>query len=139
MKLTLSKSWELCVDGQWKWIVKQIRAGARDVWGLKRQWLRENGIDSSEVSNHCFFCEYTSNFKHDDCRLCPGCKIDKSFSCMDKKYNFEKKPLKFYAKLRALNKIRLEKKGQKNETNTKQILGIVFEAMGARNKAIKER
>jgi hypothetical protein len=48
--------------------------------------------------------------EHQDCFECPA-KISKGgFNCHSKDHHYRNHPRKFYAKLKELNKIRLEKK-----------------------------
>ncbi len=109
MKLTLNKAWELCVDGQWKWIARQVRACIKEgipyyIGNLKRQWCEKNGYS---VELNCFFCEYKLQHpseRKENCPTCPAKKIDKTFYCMNTKYDFADEPLKFYAEIRKLNR-----------------------------------
>lgn len=106
MRLTLNKSWELCLK-QWAWIAKQIRAGDdRYINTIKEAWLKEKGFKN--IYADCFFCEYTYPSKS-GCNVCPGRKIDKTFDCENIEYDYENKPLKFYAKLKELNRKRMKK------------------------------
>ena len=108
MKLTLDKSWELCLK-QWRWIAKQIKAGdERNTVALKIAWCEKNGV--GYIKAYCFFCEYIINQSPSGCSSCPARKIDKNFRCSQNKYSYYDKPLKFYAKLLELNKKRRKKR-----------------------------
>lgn len=120
-RLTLDKTWDNCLR-MWKWIAEQVkRIKNWDAYSyafqknvietLKRSWCKENGYN--ELEYDCFFCEfansvYVRSFNCDD--NCPARKINKWFWCDNNSYHFTKEPLKFYAKLLALNKIRLSRK-----------------------------
>ena len=107
-KLTLNQAWRLCLK-QWKWIVKQIKAGdTHCVAILKRQWTTANGYDKDEIESECFFCEYC-RFRNRGCGHCPGKLVNKRFNCANTTYEYDVKPLKFYAKLLELDKKRKAK------------------------------
>lgn len=108
MKLTLDKSWELCLK-QWRWIAKRIRADNEyGAVALKYVWLRKNGIIKQPHAG-CFFCEYGKQHKKGSsayCDYCPAKKIDKEFYCEHPEYHYSYLSLKFYAKLLKLNRKR---------------------------------
>ena len=107
-KLTLNKAWELCMS-QWRWIVKMIRAGDdRYVGELKIAWLEKHKYENDEIDGNCFFCHYNRQGGVDDegCVSCPGVIVDKAFSCDDDDYDYLYEPIKFYNKLRSLNRKR---------------------------------
>jgi len=106
MKLTLNKAWELCLK-QWRKMIKQKKAGSRRrITTLKRIWCKENGF--ANIAAHCFFCEYDEQYDA-DCSKCPPTRVDKHFHCQNPEYHWRYNPLKFYAKIRKLNRIRLKK------------------------------
>jgi len=124
MKITLDESWELCLK-QWKWIAKQIVKMKRtgdlySVKQLKREWCDKNNFKLPSRCSNCFFCLYSithptkSNPDKSIVCNCPAQKVDKHFDCQTWEYNYTQKPLKFYAKVRKLNNVRLKKKGAKN-------------------------
>ena len=93
----------------WRWIAAQKKRHPRAYAGnLKIQWLKKHKEFETIISD-CFFCEYVEK-RVGDCDLCPGCKIDKTFDCYNKDYNFESKPIAFYKKILQLNRIRKAKK-----------------------------
>ncbi len=117
-RLNLDETWVLCL-AMWKWIAQQVRAAIKagkawDVNNLKAKWCRKHGY--SHIDWLCFFCEYILHNNRSSCKTsrisphCPGRKVDKKFNCQNKEYQFENKPIAFYKKLLALNKIRLAKK-----------------------------
>ncbi len=109
-RLTLKLARELCLK-QWRWIVKQIRAGdPRSVNDLKSAWVNDNIIGKNVPEGNCFYCEYTSQGNRDGlgCAVCPGRKIDPNFDCMGDDYYYSREPEKFYKEL--LRHKRLEKK-----------------------------
>ena len=109
MKLTLNKSWKLCLE-QWGSIFRRKKNGSKsDVGVLKDEWCRKNGY---KIQNSCFFCGYDEQ-RRDTCEFCPGRKVDKTFHCKNKEYDFYNKPFDFFAELKRLNKIRLGKKVKK--------------------------
>jgi hypothetical protein len=108
MRLTINKSWDGCMT-QWDWMIRRLKKDdTLDVENLKNEWCEKNGY---EVGANSFFCEYaaTHGVKSDECN-CPAKKIDKYFNCLDKEYNYEHHPFKFYKKLQQLNRIRLKGK-----------------------------
>lgn len=115
-KLSLNETWDLCLK-MWKWIAKEKRADNKlSVDSLKTEWLQNHGFEKDSVYNDCFFCVYEETHtrtvipKANGCPACPGTKVDLFFNCMDFDYHYDKYPVKFYNKLRALNKIRMAKK-----------------------------
>jgi hypothetical protein len=124
-RLTLDQTWDECL-AMWEWISRKCKGKSREwcsrnEYKLKREWLESHGFASETgkeskspaPTNDCFFCEYDNKrpdvFIDDSC-CCPAKKIDKSFDCMDKEYNYSYHPRQFYAKLKELNAIRLAKK-----------------------------
>jgi len=110
-KMNLNDTWENCL-AMWKWIAKN--ANKASVFMLKARWLHRHGFNANSIFNNCFFCEYAKhhrggagyeNMKH-GCRNCPGIKVDRSFDCAHKDYNFQRKPAAFYKKIVELNKKR---------------------------------
>ncbi len=107
-KLSLDKTWTECLR-MWKWIARQKKRGSKKaVVVLKHLWMAEHH-PNLEIGTDCFFCNYANNY----CWRCPTRKIDPDFSCMRSGYHYRTKPTKFYAKLVALNKIRLSRKRSK--------------------------
>jgi len=103
-KLTLDETWEQSL-AMWKWISRQWTRGRRDVLALKEEWLKKQGYGESEVLRDCFFCQACREI----CSNCPAVLIDSSFDCIGTDYSYHDAPA-FYAKLKELNKIRLEAK-----------------------------
>jgi len=119
-RLTLNRTWKLCLDGLWKWIAEQKKMGNKDtVYELKRRWFKNNLPDEDEyMMNHCFFCEYDERHKQNNipCGHCPGKLVIKNFNCEDIRYCYSMKPIRFYEKLLWINKRRLNaKKRGENE------------------------
>lgn len=111
-KLTLDQTWKLCLS-MWRWIAKQIRQGSfLSVRLLKRIWLENHGYYDKEISENCFFCEYSERHKFKDCDGCPGIKVDIEFGCGKSEYDWFSNPIAFYNKLRALNRRRMAKKNK---------------------------
>lgn len=106
-KLTLAKTWSECLK-MWKWVAAQSNKTRKDVGALKRKWLKVHS--SMCPSANCFFCEYVEQGGSTDCKGCPGKLVSKRFSCMNKTYDYERRPKAFYKKLVELNKKRKEKK-----------------------------
>jgi len=115
--LTVDETWVQCL-AMWKWISRQCK-GKSLVWcndnvsDLKIRWLEKHGIRDGEISQNCFFC-HKSGARYYICGKCPARQVDPEFSCMDIGYSFLTHPRKFYAKLKELNKIRLQ--GDQNDT-----------------------
>lgn len=116
MKLTLAKTWQLCLR-MWKWIAKEMEKDNKlSIWNLKDQWLEEHKFQLIDIVHSCFFCEYNTQQggepcdcqKDTACSLCPGKLVSKSFKCNRKTYSYSKKPIQFYKKLVELNNKRLE-------------------------------
>ena len=119
-KLTLDETWELCLK-MWKWIADEVTAMGKQfnprltVESLKYEWMKENGYKLTRINHRCFLCEYDdqhiNDLDHiDTCQACPARLVDSDFSCGNTEYEYDVQPLKFYAKLVELNKIRLAKK-----------------------------
>ena len=117
-RLTLDQTWEQCL-AMWKWMVEQLDAGSeKSTKLLKQDYMAISGL-SMDNGDNCFFCDYheaagfeiLDGFDSDEpiCQKCPGCLIDPSFDCMCEDYHHSH-PRLFYAKLKELNKIRLDKK-----------------------------
>ena len=50
-KLNLNETWRLCLK-MWKWIAKESKKNfSFSVFGLKEQWLEENGFKNVESKN----------------------------------------------------------------------------------------
>ena len=83
-RLTRKLAKEFCLK-QWRWIVKQIRAGdTTSVKDLKEQWMDDHGL-ARLVNHDCFYCEYAIqktkihqlySLGGQDCKYCPGKVID---------------------------------------------------------------
>ena len=124
-KLTLDQTWEQCLK-MWKWISRQCKGKSKRWCGnntnkLKHLWLKKHKFDSVDICQACFFCDYTTVKLEDsyDCRKCPGKKVDSEFCCRHNDVSdwnsevfFRHYPRLFYAKLKELNKIRLERKNK---------------------------
>jgi len=114
-KTNLNETWKLCLS-MWRWIAKERgRSNYLSVYTLKAKWLRKHGFKENSVREECFFCEYCSKHRTIKaetvgCPDCPGTKVDRSFDCRNTDYNFYSRPIAFYKKLLALNKIRTAKK-----------------------------
>jgi hypothetical protein len=102
----IDEVWKECLR-MWRWISDKIRKMKKEdldissVFDLKREWLTKNDYDLSSILNECFFCTVSPT-----CRLCPGRKVDPTFDCVGQEYDFFTKPIKFYNKLRSLNRKR---------------------------------
>ena len=108
--MTLNKTWKECLR-TWKWIAEVVKRGSTNcgkncVCVQKEKWLKENGYDSNEIENNCFFCHYSDD---SSCGECPGRLVDTSFACLFGKTEHHAHPKAFYRKLVELNKIRLAK------------------------------
>jgi len=101
----------------WTWVPKEwAKDRSKDVEELKGAWMEGHGYSPSDVYADCFFCEYAKRAGNksspltNPCSFCPGRRVDEDFYCMRYTYDYETKPVKFYAELKRLNKIRLAKK-----------------------------
>ncbi len=104
-RLNLDETWVLCL-AMWKWIAKEARTG-KMACTLKAEWIKKHSFKA--VWANCFFCDWST--KHGGNCNCPAKKIDTSFHCEhNEEYRWYNKPIAFYKKLLALNKIRLAKK-----------------------------
>ena len=114
-RLTLDETWTLCMKS-WRWIARKIKQDSSlDVEDLKAEWLEAHTKD--KLDNNCYFCEYNKQRggcstldESSDCPHCPGQLVDPEFSCDNKLYHYEERPLAFYAELRRLHKIYKRKK-----------------------------
>lgn len=72
MKLTKSEAVRLHRE-MWNWIADELEEGTVwNIYDLKNLYLYEIGIDSDEVDNSCFCCEYTrTDGDIFDCSRCP--------------------------------------------------------------------
>ena len=109
--MNLDETWELCLK-MWKWIAKNSKG--YDVTGLKSQWIEDSEFCENPPVDNCFFCEYNKKRgggirDGEDCHLCPGKRVDKSFNCMERDICYDTYPDKFYKKLKELNKKRTKK------------------------------
>lgn len=124
-QLTLDETWERCL-AMWKWIDWHVARNKHlEVYDLKKEWL-ENNSPADNIEEGCFLCHKAilshsnkkkklrkkSEFALIECPCCPARKIDPGFYCMKYNYNFDTRPRLFYAKLKKLNKIRLERKSK---------------------------
>ena len=110
-KLTLEETWTECMR-MWRWIAKKIRKDdTYDVNDLKITWLEKHGYRDEDIISDCFFCEYAEY--NGKCTSCPGGKVDESFNCENLEYHWQAEPLKFYEKLKELNRIRKERCSRK--------------------------
>jgi len=116
-KLTLDQTWERCL-AMWKWIAEQVEKAIRQhkrkpcIEDLKTEWLDLHGFGNDSLNNNCFFCEYNkyrTKSINKDC-WCPARLVDKGWTCFDEGRVFDEHPIAFYNKIKALNKIRLERK-----------------------------
>jgi len=114
-RLTLKQARDYC-RRQWRWIIKQMRAGdTRNANELKAAWLIEHV--EGEVRSHCFYCDYTTQYHPDGdtrCDLCPGTKIDPNFSCHNHPANYFSNPEAFYKELLRLERMEAKKCPKKN-------------------------
>jgi hypothetical protein len=115
-RLTLDQTWEQCLK-MWKLIsLCKGRGTNKSIDELKIEWLSKTKI--RVLQDNCFFCEKAMKdsqkrklaWFYPSCNTCPAKKVDNSFNCLNNDYNFKGEPRKFYAKLKELNKIRLETK-----------------------------
>ena len=126
-RLTIDQTWEQCL-AMWKWVSKQCGdnydcdsvecqdgVDCRDcpynspVNSLKEKWLEDNNYQ--DIFQDCFFCDLTEDENgNGNCRECQLRIEGVSFSCTEEGQNYEYNPKSFYAKLKELNKIRLERK-----------------------------
>ena len=105
-KYSLDKTWRLCIE-MWEWIVaKWKKDKGLSISVLKKEWLDMKGIE--DIESDCFFCEYDKYF-YDNCDSCPGRLVSRQFNCGNSSYRYSRKPDKFLAKIKALNKKRLAK------------------------------
>ena len=101
-KLTLDQTWIKCLK-MWKWVVKHHHKNRDDVINLKYSYLKMCHIEPYQISNLCYFCNVAISAGY-ACENCPGKLVDPIFNCRNPKYNYCKKPEKFLAKLKQLNK-----------------------------------
>lgn len=104
--MTLDKIWENCL-AMWKWVVWKlvigIVTGSRaGVLSLKIQWVEKNNFNN--LHSNCFFCDALVSPR--SCSNCPGTKVDPNFNCWNPKYSYTNHPIRFYMKLRSLNRKR---------------------------------
>ena len=59
--MTLKKTWDECLR-MWKWIVEQNPISVEAVWGLKKEWIKDNEYEHKSIWGWCFFCAYNKNF-----------------------------------------------------------------------------
>lgn len=109
-KRTLNQTWVLCLR-MWRSISKKW-TGRISVHILKARWLKANGFPPNTIEEDCFFCDYTNGVDA-GCSQCPGCLVDPNFRCSGNDYDYEDKPVAFYAGLLRLNQIRKAKKDVK--------------------------
>ena len=103
MRYDLDETWALCIEF-WEWAVaKWLEDKTLDVNDLKGEWFDMKGIE--DIWGNCFFCHYA----HDGCSTCPGRLVSRQFNCGNSSYRYSRKPDKFLAKIKALNKKRLAK------------------------------
>jgi hypothetical protein len=111
-ELNLDQTWEQCLK-MWKWVSEQVGAVSDlRVSALKGRWIEKNDPERVlDLSNDgdCYFCLYTDN---GSCVECPAQLVEKSFHCCDECHYYATKPVAFYAELKRLNKIRLERKSK---------------------------
>ncbi len=107
---TLDKCWKNCMS-MWRWVAGEWKKGRRGVEILKSEWLRRK--KHGHIYNGCFFCEYGRDMKENPneylgaCDNCPGVLVDSNFKCNREAYNYNTDAVKFYNKLRSLNRKRL--------------------------------
>lgn len=113
-KLTLNKTWKLCLK-MWRWIAKEKRNGNElPVIELKGKWTKRHGFKTL-ICNDCFFCQYAITHKMRvkvkgaGCSDCPGTKVDRLFYCENLGCTWDEEPVAFYKKLLALNRKRKER------------------------------
>ena len=109
--MTIDRVWELCI-AMWDWVIERIVAGdKRPVDELKSVWCEEHGY---ELLSECFFCDADGSGSEGNCSKCPAMVVDPTFCCWGvTPYNYAIHPLKFTAKLHAINKKRLAMKETK--------------------------
>lgn len=115
-KYNLEDTWKFCLQ-MWKWIAKQKFSKRNlklfdEVHAYKKAWLQKHGFNEVIIVANCLFCHYHETHNGNEiCEKCPAKKIDKHFHCYNiHEYDFRFKPIKFYAKIKELNKIRLKRK-----------------------------
>ena len=101
----LDKCWKNCMSMR-RWIAEKRVEGSVSVLDLKDEWLRKHNF--TDIWNSCFFCDYVvkESTEH-SCIGCPGKKVDPKFTCDHVEYSWSSYPIKFYNKLRSLNRKRL--------------------------------
>ena len=121
-RLTLNETWELCVDGMWKWIAKQRRKSREQyTTALKAKWSKKY-FPGVSIEHLCFFCEYDKQRRRGfdlGCAHCPARKVDRKlgqFWCEDGQYeetgtSWYRRPVAFYEQLVQLK--RIYEKGKK--------------------------
>ena len=105
---------DVCFDEcelMWKWISEQYvkmvgHKNAQEVEKLKRQWLEDNGYGDGLLVHSCFFCEYAAQPNGHICSHCPGRTVDESFLCYNPFYQYNYYPVKFYEKIKDMNRRR---------------------------------
>lgn len=96
---TLAQTWKYCLE-MWKWVSENYDPEANDVYGLKEQWMEENGFKLKHTASDCFFCDYADRQEDTACSVsCPGAMVAPRFNCDNDAYSFDEKPKKFYQKL----------------------------------------
>jgi len=104
----LDDVWKECLR-MWRWISDQVRKGnSRDINELKSIWFNKEGYVESDICCGCFFCKYDQEENGSMCSNCPGALVDPEFDCRYTEYDSFQEPIKFYNKLRSLNRKRLK-------------------------------
>lgn len=115
-KRTLNQTWTLCL-WMWRSIAKNWNK-RKSVDCQKKLWLKQNGFGKTKILADCFFCDFVGNKSF--CPTCPGKLVDSRFSCTRESYNYQLKPVEFYAELLRLNRIRKEKKCKNTKSKSKK-------------------
>ena len=102
---SLNDVWAECLR-MWAWIVEQVKAG--NIGYLKAVWLEDNGYGECDISNDCFFCQY-SILPGDTCTHCPGKLVDRNWHCENPAYRWYDHPIEFNAEIKRLDAIRRTK------------------------------
>lgn len=107
-RLTIDETWEQCL-AMWKWISEKCEGmdiGGTVIDQIKVEYMESNGMKEDEVLCDCFFCDECSQ-ACDECQFAiyagEHCTVENLYS---------EDPVAFYAELKRLNKIRLERKSK---------------------------
>lgn len=124
-RMNLDTTWKNCLHA-WNIIVKYRELKSHKNVSISRLKQLALPEEHKNIMLGCYFCEYATKAKERweakqrrmlkkhkfrvMCEFCPGSKIDPEFNCIDDEYDYDHQPLKFYAKLKELSKIRQQPK-----------------------------